>query len=84
VRTDGSFRFAMRLAVSTSHRGKLDIALWRGAMSYGGNHLVRADSRMGELFTGRSVAFAPGIGYLRPPAERRLKLFDGGTCTAYA
>ncbi len=84
VRTDGSFRLAMRLAVAMSRRGKLDLALWRGAVSFAGNRLVRPDARFGELFLGRSVAFAPGIGYLKPPAERRLRFFTGGTCVDYA
>jgi hypothetical protein len=84
VRADGSFRLTMRLAVAKSHRGKLDLALWRGLASYGGNRLVRPTARFGELFMGRSVAFVPGIGYLKPPAERRLQLFSGGTCVDYA
>jgi hypothetical protein len=84
VRADGSFRLNMRLAVRPSHRGKLDIALWRGEVSYAGNRLVRSDPHFGELFMGRSIGFVPGIGFLRPPAERRLKLFSGGGCTNFA
>jgi hypothetical protein len=33
---------------------------------------------------GHSVAFVPGIGYLKPAAERRLPFFAGGTCVDYA
>jgi len=84
VRRDGSFRLKMRLAVRRSRRGKLDLALWRATVSYSGNPLVRPDARFGELFMGRSVGFVPGIGYLKPPAERRLKLYTGGTCVDYA
>jgi hypothetical protein len=84
VRADGSFRLKMRLAVATSRRGKLDLALWRGAVSFAGTRLVRANARFGELFMGRSVGFVPGIGYLKPPAERRLRFFSGGTCVDYA
>lgn len=84
VRADGSFRLRMRLAVAMSRRGKLDLALWRGAVSFAGNRLVRPNGRFGELFMGRSVAFVPGIGYLKPSPERRLKLFTGGTCVDYA
>jgi hypothetical protein len=84
VRADGSFRLTMRLEVGTSRRGKLDLALWRGAVSFAGNRIVRPDARFGELFMGRSIAFVPGIGYLRPPTERRLRLFTGGTCVDYA
>jgi hypothetical protein len=67
VRADGSFRLPMRLAVAMSRRGKLDLALWRGAVSFAGNRLVRPNARFGELFMGRSVACVPGIGYLNPP-----------------
>jgi hypothetical protein len=84
VHADGSFRLTMRLAVAMSRRGKLDLALWRGAVSFAGNRLVRRNGRFGELFMGRSVAFVPGVGYLRPAPERRLKLFTGGTCVDYA
>jgi hypothetical protein len=84
VRSDGSFRLKLQLAVRRSRRGKLDLAMWRGAVSYAGNPLVRPDARFGELFMGRSVGFVPGIGYLKPPAERRLKLFSGGHCVNYA
>jgi hypothetical protein len=83
VRADGSYRFSLRLAVKSSHRGKLDIALWRGAVSFAGNRLVRPDAHFGQLYFGRSVAFVPGIGYLRPPSQRRLRLFDGGSCVDY-
>jgi hypothetical protein len=84
VRADGSFRFNLRLAVGMSRQGKLDLALWRGGVSFAGSRLVRPDAHFGELFMGRSVAFVPGIGYLKPPAERRLKLFTGGHCVDYA
>jgi hypothetical protein len=84
VRADGSFRLAMRLAVGAGGRGKLDLAFWRGTVSFGGNRLVRPNTRFGELFMGRSVGFVPGIGYLKPPAERRLQLFTGGGCIDYA
>jgi hypothetical protein len=84
VHADGSFRLTMRLAVASSRRGKLDLALWRAAVSFSGNRLVRPNGRFGELFMGRSVALVPGIGYLKPAAERRLKFFTGGTCVDYA
>jgi hypothetical protein len=84
VRADGSFRLTMGLAVGTARRGKLDLAFWRGTVSFGGNRLVRPNTRFGELFMGRSVGFVPGIGYLKPPAERRLQLFTGGGCIDYA
>jgi hypothetical protein len=84
VRAGGSFRLTMRLAVAMSRRGKLDLALWRGAVSFAGNRLVRPNGRFGNLFMGRSVAFVPGIGYLKPAPERRLKFFTGGTCVDYA
>jgi hypothetical protein len=84
VRADGSFRFNLRLAVGTSRRGKLDLALWRGAVSFAGTRLVRPDPHFGELFMGRSVALVPGIGYLRPASERQLKLYTGGGCVDYA
>ena len=84
VRADGSFRLTMRLAVAMSGRGKLDLALWRGAVSFAGNRLVRRNGRFGELFMGRSVAFVPGVGYLKPTPERRLEFFTGGTCVDYA
>jgi hypothetical protein len=84
VRANGTFRFNLRLAVGTSRRGKLDLALWRGAVSFAGTRLVRPNPHFGELFMGRSVGFVPGIGYLRPASERQLKLYTGGTCTDYA
>jgi hypothetical protein len=74
----------MHLAVGSSHRGKLELALWRAAVSYAGNSLVRSNAHFGTVFLGRSVGFVPGIGFLRPPAERHLKLYTGGTCVDYA
>jgi hypothetical protein len=53
-------------------------------VSFAGNRSVRPNGRFGELFLGRSVAFKPGIGYLKPAAERHLKFFSGGTCADYA
>jgi hypothetical protein len=84
IKADGSFRLTMRLAVSRSHRGKLDLALWHAFASYGGNHLVRPNAHFGNLFIGRAVGFVPGIGYLKPPAERRLQFYSGGDCIDFA
>ncbi len=84
VRADGSYRILMKLAVKSSHRGKLDIALWKAAVSFGGNRLVHSNPHFGQLFLGRAVAFVPGIGFLKPPSERRLRLYDGGSCVDYA
>ena len=84
IRADGSFRLPLRLPVSRSHRGKLSIALWKAAVSFGGTRLTRPDARFGRLFLGRSVAFVPGIGYLNPPNARHLRFYAGGTCIDYA
>lgn len=84
VRADGSFRLQMRLAVGSSHRGKLELALWRARASYAGNRLVRPNPHFGTVFLGRRVGFVPGIGFLEPPVQRRLKLFTGGGCIDYA
>jgi hypothetical protein len=84
VQANGSFRLKMHLAVRSSHRGKLDLALWRADASYGGTRLVRPDRHFGEVFLGRSVGFVPGIGFLKPPAGRRLMLYTGGHCVDFA
>ncbi len=84
VRPDGSFRLVLRLAVDRRGQGKVDTALWRGPLSFGGNRLVPAARRFATLYPGRSVGFIRGAGYLRPAAERRLKLFTGGGCNFYA
>jgi hypothetical protein len=84
VRADGSVRLKLRLAVGSSHRGKLDLAMWRVQASYVGTRLVRSNAHLATVQFGRHVGFVPGIGFLEPPAGRQLKFFAGGGCIDYA
>ena len=84
VRADGTVRLKLRLAVGSSHRGKLDLAMWRAQASYVGSRLIRSNPHLGAVLLGRHVGFVPGIGFLEPPGARQLKLFAGGGCIDYA